>query len=66
MVQRILTKLRGSFQQLSALVSENDRGETEGAIPDILEKYRDLSSFGEARAVLAAKARELKLYDYTL
>lgn len=65
-VQRILTKLRGSFQQLSALVSENDRGETEGAIPDILEEYRDLSSFGEARAVLAAKARELKLYDYTL
>lgn len=65
-VQRILTKLRGSFQQLSPLLSENDSGKPEGLLPDILDRYRDLSPFTESRAVLAAKARELKLYDCTL
>ncbi len=65
-VQRILTKLRGSSQQLSSLVSLNDKGNLEGMIGDVLSHFNDVSDFVEAKAVLEGKARELKLYDYTI
>lgn len=65
-VQRILTKLRGSAQQLAALVSTSDKGELTGSLPEVLERFSRLSSFTAARKVLAEKARELKLYDYTI
>ena len=65
-VQRILTKLRGSSQQLSSLVSLNEKGNLEGTIVNVLSHFNDLSDFVEAKAVLEGKARELKLYDYTL
>ena len=65
-VQRILTKLRGSSQQLSSLVSLNEKGNLEGTIVGVLSHFNDLSDFVEAKAVLEGKARELKLYDYTI
>ena len=65
-VQRILTKLRGSSQQLSSLVSLNEKGNLEGTIVNVLSHFNDLSDFVEAKAVLEGKARELKLYDYTI
>ena len=65
-VQRILTKLRGSAQQLAALVSTSDKGELTGSISEVLERFSRLSSFTGARKVLEEKARELKLYDYTI
>lgn len=65
-VQRILTKLRGSSQQLSTLVSLNEKGNLEGTIVNVLSHFNDLSDFVEAKAVLEGKARELKLYDYTI
>lgn len=65
-VQRILTKLRGSAQQLAALVSTSDKGELTGSLPEVLERFSRLSSFTGARKVLEEKARELKLYDYTI
>lgn len=65
-VQRILTKLRGSAEQLAGLVSLDDKGELTGSIDKVLRQFADLSSFTESEKVLKAKARELKLYDYTL
>ncbi|MGN0954871.1 McrB family protein [Dialister sp.] len=65
-VQRILTKLRGSSQQLSTLVSTNDKGELTGSLLDVLNRFHGLSPFTSARSVLEEKARELKLYDYTI
>lgn len=66
MVQRILTKLRGSARQLESLISLSDKGELGGKLIDILNAYKDLSDFEKAGKVLAAKAQELKLYDYTI
>ncbi len=65
-VQRILTKLRGSSQQLMGLVSFNDKGELSGSLLQVLNRFSGLSSFDRSRAVLEEKAGELKLYDYTI
>ena len=53
-------------QQLAALVSTSDKGELTGSLPEVLERFSRLSSFTGARKVLEEKARELKLYDYTI
>ena len=65
-VQRILTKLRGSSQQLMGLVSFNDKGELSGSLLQVLNRFSSLAPFDRARAVLEEKAGELKLYDYTI
>lgn len=65
-VQRILTKLRGSSGQVAALLTLSDKGEIEGRLPELLDAYSPVSSFEEARKTLLSKARELKLYDYTI
>lgn len=66
LVQRILTKIRGSAQQLSALLSLSDKGEVEGRLVKVLDSFSDLSDFEESRCALRAKAQELNLYDYTV
>lgn len=66
MVQRILTKLRGSSQQLHALIHVSDQGEAEGSLLQVFDRYKDLSDFIESRKLLSLKAQELKLYDYTI
>lgn len=65
-VQRVLTKLRGSSAQLSGLISKDEKGILTGAIPEVLDRFSSLSDFKESREVLAKKAGELKLYDYTI
>lgn len=65
-VQRVLTKLRGSSAQLSGLISTNEKGILTGAIPEVLDRFSGLSDFKESRDVLTEKAGELKLYDYTV
>ena len=65
-VQRIFTKLRGSAEQLKTLLSIDEKEELAGQIPAVIDRYRQLSPFTEARAVLIRKAKELKLYDYTM
>lgn len=66
MVQRVLTKLRGSADQLSGLVGADDKGNLTGAIAELFDQYADLSPFSDAKACLLRKAEELKLYDYTI
>lgn len=66
LVQRILTKVRGSAQQLSPLLSLSEKGELEGRFVKVLDTFSDLSDFEESRRALRAKAQELNLYDYTV
>ena len=66
MVQRILTKIRGSSRQAGTLISLSDKGVPEGGLIRILDEFKDLSDFGETRKALADKARELDLYDYII
>lgn len=65
-VQRILTKLRGSTEQLAGIISVEENGALAGTAAGILDRYSGLSSFDWARTVLLKKARELKAYDYTI
>ena len=65
-VQRILPKLRGSSQQIGSLVCLNEKGELSGSFIAALNQFSDLSDFAETIKKLEAKARELKLYDYTV
>ena len=65
-VQRIFTKLRGSGEQMKELISADEKGNTTGAVINVLDRHRALSDFAGARRLLAKKAKELKLYDYTV
>lgn len=66
LVQRVFTKLRGSADQLSILLSLSDKNTAEGLLPAILVRFKALSDFQGSQAVLKRKAGELKLYDYTM
>ena len=66
LVQRVFTKLRGSADQLSGLLTLSDKNTAEGLLPAILVRFKALSDFQESQDVLKRKAGELKLYDYTM
>lgn len=68
-VQRVLTKVRGSEEQIRALVGSTqskDTNDSYGELADIFDKYSDTSHFEKSREVLARKARELDLYGFTV
>lgn len=65
-VQRILTKIHGSSQQLKTLIDHDEEGNLTGKIAQVLDKYKNISMFEETRRVLKEKSGELKFYDYTL
>ena len=65
-MQRILTKVRGSREQLQTLLSMTDDGKVGGKLMDLFATYKNVSSFTESKKVLMRKAKELKLYDYTI
>ncbi len=66
-VQRILTKVRGSEDQLQTLLGHYDKTTDSvhnSIFIDLLNKYARLSSFTETRKMLTYKARELKINGY--
>lgn len=63
--QRVLTKLRGSREQLQDLLDSN-RKDNGKYLPDLLDQYKDLSDFTDCRAILAHKGSELIEYGYIL
>ncbi|MHC0035554.1 McrB family protein [Pseudoneobacillus sp. C159] len=68
-VQRILTKIRGSEDQLHQLIGnyENSNGHiSSSTLLDLLMKYSHLSHYCRTRKVLLNKARELKQNGYTI
>ncbi|MFD1428803.1 McrB family protein [Lacticaseibacillus mingshuiensis] len=62
-VQRVLTKVRGSEEQLKELLGDDT---TTGSLAEVLDKYSGLYKFTASRELLEQKARELKLYGFTM
>lgn len=66
--QRVLTKIRGSKEELDILLGnynlENDETKNSKII-EILDKYIDISSFQESRKTIKEKAKEVNLNGYT-
>lgn len=68
-VQRVLTKVRGSEDQLKSLIGSYDKTQnnvSNSVILDLLEKYKDISDFEKTKESIVKKARELKLNGYTI
>ena len=65
-VQRVLTKVRGSREQIGYLTLLNEENKLTGRFPELLKKYSQVSAFTESLRVLERKAKELRTYDYTL
>ncbi|MBB6451606.1 hypothetical protein HNQ94_000027 [Salirhabdus euzebyi] len=66
-LQRILTKVRGSEEQLRGLLGVYTK---EGELIDsklitILQKYSNISTFLQSKKAIEQKAKELKLHGYT-
>lgn len=69
LVQRVFTKLRGPEEQLRSLVGvyhSERQGVVDSPLLALLDEYNDLSQFNAAKDVLQQKAKELKLYGYTV
>lgn len=66
--QRVLTKVRGSEEQLTPLVGtiSSDGTYKEGKLGEIFSKNAASSDFLVSRKILQKKAKELKLYGFTV
>lgn len=62
-VQRILTKIRGSEEQLATLFGDSSNV---GALLKLLDEYETISMFSESRKVIKQKIKELKVHGYTM
>jgi len=68
-VQRVLTKVRGSEDQLRELLGRYNREKdtVEGSlIIRLFDRYTNVSIFKESRNVIKQKAKELKYNGYTM
>lgn len=68
LVQRIITKLRGSEEQLIKLVGKLDKEGNLIAsdVVVLLDKYKEVSDFNFVKKELKNKAKELMLYGYSI
>lgn len=69
LVQRVLTKIRGTQEQWKAFIGEYDIETKEivnSGMMEILEQYSDVSNFIKSKKYICDKARELSIYGYTL
>lgn len=66
--QRIITKLRGSEEQIGSLVGKaSSNGNIDNSfIIALFDEYADVSEFNESRHEIGIKAKELKSYGYTI
>ncbi|WP_317764452.1 McrB family protein [Leuconostoc mesenteroides] len=67
-VQRILTKIRGSEDQIRELVGKTtpEGKHSNGKLEDILDSYDNLSKFDQSRKIIERKSRELNVYGFTV
>lgn len=67
-IQRVLTKVRGSEDQMRELVGKDTaEGKHEpGKLENILDQYSDSSPFNSSRQIIARKSKELNLYGFTI
>ena len=68
LVQRVITKLRGSEDQLFSLIGQLDENGvlSNSNMLDLLHKYSDISNFEYVEKELRSKAKELMLYGYSV
>lgn len=67
-VQRVLTKVRGSQEELERLIGTYDKKEDKtqsSLIIDLFNDYNNISDFKESRNIIKIKAKELYLNGYT-
>lgn len=66
-VQRILTKIRGTKDIIGSLIGCYDelKGLYESSILELCKKYNTVSEFNHVEKELIRKSRELKNYEYT-
>ncbi|PTJ23079.1 hypothetical protein BU035_12700 [Staphylococcus simulans] len=66
-VQRILTKVRGSSEELEKLLGiyDSDGTVTSSEILSLFEEFEDVSNFTNSEKVIKQKAKELNLNGYT-
>lgn len=65
--QRVWTKIRGSEEQLRGLLGSNEGTVFEkGKLEQILDEYSNSSDFEKSREMLRNKAKDLKLYGFTV
>lgn len=68
-LQRILTKIRGSQEQMQDLIGEYNKADdtiSNSIIINKLDEYCNLSDFNKTRECIKQKAKELKVYGYTI
>ena len=67
-IQRVITKVRGPEDQLKGLLGypKNDGSVTGSKLLEIIDSYSEVSSFTRTRSILIRKAKELKIYGYTV
>ncbi|MFT8343239.1 MAG: hypothetical protein ABF652_17685 [Clostridium beijerinckii] len=68
-LQRVLTKIRGSQEQLQDLVgtyNKNDDNVSNSILIDKFDEYKEISDFSKSRNCIKQKAKELKIYGYTI
>lgn len=66
--QRVLSKVRGSREELTDLVGLYDADNDEvvnSKIIDLMDKFSSISDFTNARSLIRNKAKELKINGYT-
>lgn len=69
LVQRIMTKIRGSEEQLENVLGKFDREEEkiiDSELNELFDKYQHISKFTRARESLASKSRELQMNGHTI
>ena len=65
--QRVWTKIRGSEEQLRVLLGHGEGTAFEkGQLEQILDEYSSSSNFEKSRETLRNKAKDLKLYGFTV
>ncbi|MCL6454728.1 MAG: AAA family ATPase [Alicyclobacillus sp.] len=68
LVQRVLTKVRGSEDELQLLVGRyhpERQTVVDSQILDCLNRHHTVSDFAQTRSVISHKAKELRLHGYT-
>lgn len=69
LVQRVLTKIRGSEEQLNDLLGKWDKAgnkQEDSILESILDKYTEYSDFEYSKKMIKQKSRELRLHGFTI
>lgn len=69
LVQRVMTKIRGSEEQLSKVLGSYDNNEEkvlDSKLLELFDEYKHISDFTKSRECLIDKSRELQLHGHTI